>query len=43
MAENPANGYLMTGPSISPENWFKTADGQETLYAHLLGEVYGNK
>lgn len=31
MAENPANGYLMTGPSISPENWFKTADGQEMV------------
>ncbi len=31
MAENPTNGYLMTGPSISPENWFKTADGQEMV------------
>lgn len=30
MAENPNNGYLMTGPSISPENWFK-ADGQEMV------------
>lgn len=24
MVENPHNGYLMTGPSISPENSFKT-------------------
>ncbi|WP_455587757.1 glycoside hydrolase family 95 protein [Bacteroides sp.] len=30
MVENPDNGYLMTGPSISPENWFK-ADGQEMV------------
>lgn len=25
MAENPAITYLMTGPSISPENWFKNS------------------
>lgn len=30
MVENPDNGYLMTGPSISPENWFK-ADGQDMV------------
>lgn len=23
MVENPNNGYLVTGPSISPENWFR--------------------
>lgn len=28
MVENPTNGYLMTGPSISPENSFKV-DGHE--------------
>lgn len=28
MVENPENGYLMTGPSISPENSFKT-NGRE--------------
>lgn len=27
MVINPHNGYLMTGPSISPENWFKV-DGE---------------
>ena len=30
MVVNPNNGYLMTGPSISPENWFKL-DGQEMV------------
>lgn len=29
MVENPKNGYLMTGPSISPENSFKI-DGRES-------------
>jgi alpha-L-fucosidase 2 len=30
MVEHPENGYLMTGPSISPENWFKV-DGEEMV------------
>lgn len=29
LAEDPKSGYLMTGPSISPENWFRTANGEE--------------
>lgn len=31
MAEDPKTGYLMTGPSISPENWFRTANGEELV------------
>ena len=29
MTEDPVSGYLMTGPSISPENAYRTADGKE--------------
>ena len=29
LAKDPKSGYLMTGPSISPENWFRTAGGEE--------------
>ena len=32
LVEHPETGYLVTGPSTSPENRFKTADGQ---IAHL--------
>ncbi len=32
LIEHPKTGYLVTGPSTSPENRFKTADGQ---IAHL--------
>ena len=28
LAKDPKSGYLMTGPSISPENWFRTAGGE---------------
>ena len=31
LAKDPKNGYLMTGPSISPENWFRTAGGEEMV------------
>lgn len=31
LAEDPKSGYLMTGPSISPENWFRTAEGEELV------------
>ena len=38
--ENTANAKNLTYKiNLKKE----TADGQETLYAHLLGEVYGNK
>ncbi len=33
MVKNPDTGYLVTGPSTSPENRFKTPDGQ---VAHLV-------
>lgn len=49
MAVNPNNGYLMTGPSISPENWFKTADGHElvasmmpTCDRQLVDEIFNS-
>ena len=29
MVKDPRTGYLVTGPSISPENSFKTADGHD--------------
>ena len=31
LAKDPKSGYLMTGPSISPENWFSTAGGEEMV------------
>lgn len=31
LAKDPKNGYLMTGPSISPENWFRTVGGEEMV------------
>lgn len=31
LAKYPKSGYLMTGPSISPENWFRTAGGEEMV------------
>ena len=31
LAKDPKRGYLMTGPSISPENWFRTAGGEEMV------------
>ena len=31
LAKVPKSGYLMTGPSISPENWFRTAGGEEMV------------
>ena len=31
LAKDPKSGYLMTGPSISPENWFRTAGGEEMV------------
>ena len=31
LAKDPKSGYLMTGPSISPENWFRTAGGEEIV------------
>lgn len=31
LAKDPKSGYLMTGPSISPENWFRTASGEEMV------------
>lgn len=29
MVKDPATGYLLTGPSISPENGFRAADGKD--------------
>ena len=31
LAKDPKSGYLMTGPIISPENWFRTAGGEEMV------------
>lgn len=31
LAKDPKSGYLMTEPSISPENWFRTAGGEEMV------------
>lgn len=31
LAEDPKSGFLMTGPSISPENWFRTDSGEEVV------------
>lgn len=31
LAKDPKSGYLMTGPSISPEYWFRTAGGEEMV------------
>ncbi len=31
LAKDPKSGYLMTGLSISPENWFRTAGGEEMV------------
>ena len=31
LAKDPKSGYLMTGTSISPENWFRTAGGEEMV------------
>jgi len=31
LAKDPKSGYLMTGPSISPENCFRTAGGEEMV------------
>ena len=31
LAKDPKSGYLMTGPSISPEIWFRTAGGEEMV------------
>ena len=31
LAKDPKSGYLMTGPSISPENWFRTVGGEEMV------------
>ncbi|WP_455672976.1 glycoside hydrolase family 95 protein [Phocaeicola sp.] len=31
LAEDPKSGYLMTGPCISPENWFRTESGEEMV------------
>lgn len=31
LAKDLKSGYLMTGPSISPENWFRTAGGEEMV------------
>ena len=35
LAKDPKSGYLMTGPSISPENWFRTA-GAEEMVASMM-------
>ena len=31
LAKDPKSGYLMTGPSISPENWFRIVGGEEMV------------
>lgn len=31
LIEDPASGYLMTGPSISPENWFRDENGEDLV------------
>ena len=47
MVEDPNTGYLVTGPSISPENGFKTADGKHysasmmpTLDRSIVEQIY---
>ena len=35
LAKDPKSGYLMTGPSISPENWFRTVGGEE-MVAYMM-------
>ena len=37
LAKDPKSGYLMTGPSISPENWFRTAGGEEMVASMMPG------
>jgi len=36
LVEHPENGYLMTGPCISPENWFKI-NGEELVTSMMPG------
>ncbi len=38
LAKDPKSGYLMTGPSISPENWFRTEEAHPNHRhtSHLL-------
>lgn len=31
LVEDPESGYLVTGPSISPENWFRIESGEELV------------
>lgn len=38
LVEDPKSGFLMTGPSISPENWFRTKNGDE-LVASMMPAV----
>ena len=47
MVEDPNTGYLVTGPSISPENGFRTADGKHfsasmmpTLDRAIVEQIY---
>ena len=49
LAKDPKSGYLMTGPSISPENWFRTAGGEEMVASmmpacdrELAYEIFSN-
>lgn len=48
MVEHPEQGYLMTGPCISPENWFKV-NGEELVASmmpacdrQLVHEIFSN-
>lgn len=38
LVKDPKSGYLMTGPSISPENWFRLESGEE-LVASMMPTV----
>ena len=48
MVENPHNGYLMTGPGISPENWFRyenenfVASMMPTIDRTLIDEIFSS-
>ncbi len=49
LVEHPATGYLVTAPSNSPENRFRTADGQQasvcfgpTMDNQIIRELFGH-
>ena len=49
LVEHPGKGWLVTAPSNSPENWFRTADGQTaaicagpTMDQQIVRELFTN-